>query len=236
MAETIELQEILTRMLENEYDLKIIAHDAENNEITLFSGAPLYEFFATKFGEYQFRYSGIFGAVESFRISFENYKIRNQNNIDRRYQALTADYNPINNYDMTENETHTTTNENAKTNTVDGTKTQTGTITDAATTNATNKVYGWNSGSGVNSDETSGATNNTKTHNLSYGDDTITTDHETGETVTERELTRSGNIGVTTSAQMIAGELEIRVHDLAAEILYEFAHEYLYCVGVVSYE
>lgn len=108
----------------------------------------------------------------------------------RLYDALFAAYNPIHNYDMTESETKT----NSGTITTDNTQTSNGSTTQTV------NIYGYNS-----SDATP-ANNNTGT------DDTTTTDKGSAETSASetRELTRAGNIGVTTSAQMIEGELNLR--------------------------
>lgn len=89
----------------------------------------------------------------------------------REYEALTADYNPINNYDMTEHEE----------------------VNSKATVNSSNKRYGFNT-----------------PDNSPVGDIDAETTSEGSKDDNYRDLTRSGNIGVTTSAQMIQGELELR--------------------------
>lgn len=228
----IVLKTILTEMFNAEYDLKIIANDTENNEITLFSGSPMYEYFITRYGEYNYIYSGLFGAVESFRISWQSFIARNQNNINRMYQALTAEYNPINNYEMTETESDETTNENTNTAIIDGTKTQTGTVTDSGAQSANTNIYGYDSAVAAPSDNVTGTNNNTRTDDLTYNDDTTTTTTDNGNTTHSRELSRSGNIGVTTSQQMIQSEIDLRKMDIATHFIYKFANEYLYTIGV----
>lgn len=91
----------------------------------------------------------------------------------RIYDAIKMEYNPINNYDMVENE-----KVNSKITSTVGTD---------------NKTYGFGSTTAAPTDEAASAstTEGTKDDNF-------------------RELTRSGNIGVTTSAQLLAGELEVR--------------------------
>lgn len=108
----------------------------------------------------------------------------------RLYNAMFAEYNPIHNYDMTETETRT----NDGTISTDNTQSVTGSGT------ANNQVYGYNS-----SEATPAESSNTNTT-------TTTTDTGNAKTSADesRSLTRSGNIGVTTSAQMIEGELELR--------------------------
>ena len=106
---------------------------------------------------------------------------------NRVANALLSDYNPINNYDMTENED---TSLNTKSNTE---------------TKTTQKFAGYNSGTTLPvATETEGE------------GETTGTDEFNNST---RELTRSGNIGVTTSQQMIESELKLREKNLL-DIIY----------------
>ena len=112
-----------------------------------------------------------------------------KDNWNKLYESINADYNPIENYSMTEEETPelddtTTTNVKSKIKTH---------------TEATN--YGFNSATG----KLAGAS-----------DEEVSTnplDNETKVVLNKRgkrTLTRSGNIGVTTSQQMIESEIELR--------------------------
>lgn len=132
-----------------------------------------------------------------------------------------VEYNPIQNYDMTETEsidtdtTDNTTNTGTITNVTDSDSTQTGTVADNGNTSENVGVYGFNSDSSVGTDTSTGTVTNTRTDNLSGTNDT--TETETRNTATsnignravDRELRRSGNIGVTTSQQMIESEIEL---------------------------
>ena len=91
----------------------------------------------------------------------------------RIYDAIKMEYNPINNYDMVENE-----KVNSKITSTVGTD---------------NKTYGFGSGTPAPTDEAASTSTTEGTKDDNY-----------------RELTRSGNIGVTTSAQLLEGELEVR--------------------------
>lgn len=231
----IVLLGILERMLLAEYELQITAEytpDGGTPEtVTLFSGAPMYEYFSAHYGNYIYIYSGFFGAVESFRISWESFLLRNKNNIDRRYAALIADYNPLHNYDSTETESiiDETTHDSDKTS--NATKTQNGTATDTGATEGASKIYGYNSTSGVNDSSATSTNNNTHTDNFTNTDEYTETQSDNTDNTRERELRRYGNIGVTTSAQMIQGELGLRTYDLAIEVIRDFAKQYLYAVG-----
>lgn len=138
------------------------------------------------------------------------------------YETLSFEYDPIENYRMVEEET--TSSSHANTSTDSGTidrdatnsRTDSGTIdSDGTTADTSNKVYGFNSSDAVNSDDSITTVDSTETHDLTFGetvDETVTHDLTfTDETYDSggRSLTRSGNIGVTTSQQMISSERDL---------------------------
>lgn len=179
----------------------------------------------------------------------------------RLYRILSLEYEPIENYNMTETEKTTSTNENTDTittnttNSNDVTETNTGTntandsenttgkntITDSRTiaenNNVTNNnsLYGFNSVSGVNADSQNGTETRDTTDNNTHNDDlkcTRTNEHtenintskvtaqkndikdvkdgtHTENGTQDRTLARHGNIGVTTSQQMLNSEIEL---------------------------
>lgn len=107
------------------------------------------------------------------------------------WDALNTAYNPLENYSMEEKRTP------------DLTKTTNGTGT--TSTDSQTGIFGFNSASS----NPSGTIDGNQT-------DTITdrTETETGTDTTER----SGNIGVTTSQQMLQSEFEVRKYDFYKEI------------------
>lgn len=113
---------------------------------------------------------------------------------DKLYSAITTNYKPLENYDMEQTETPDITH--TKT-------TQTETVTSITDDVTGNDVYGFNSSSPV--------PNNKVTRN---GTSTVSNDPDNNvETNTEsgtRGLTRHGNIGVTTSQQMLQSEIDLR--------------------------
>ena len=123
----------------------------------------------------------------------------------KRYTAIHTEYNPLENYSMVETETAdgTNTGTQATAETIDR---DTSAQTD---TEGTGSIYGYDSSSPSPSDKqetnvsSSGtedvSRSNTRTDNLAHSED--------------RELTRPGNIGVTTSQQMLEAELNIRMYD-----------------------
>lgn len=223
--------------------------------------------------------------VESYTDNTDELSLNDKNEIgsllfeiykdkwSKLYNLMELEYNPISNYDMTEEESTEVETENeltrTGTDTTQGTGTDafthTGTSTTADTGTETNQhtgtethvidedttggstggtdtaVFGFNSSTGVDDtevntittangsrDETDTKTNNltdTRTDNLqSQRTDNLTdtetrnitdtTTHNTKDTTegsnsTSRTLTRSGNIGVTTSQQMIQSEIDL---------------------------
>lgn len=134
----------------------------------------------------------------------------------KQWATLLLEYDPIENYrmieEMTDDETVT---EYGKTNTRtdDLTHTKEGTETDTPTlvTKSENGVYGFNSSEPVPSDEQT-STNVSGTdvvdYDLTETDSGTVKDELSGEDTQTRNyhLERSGNIGVTTSQQMVESE------------------------------
>ena len=123
------------------------------------------------------------------------------------YSALVdSSYNPLENYDMEEVETPDITKERDTT-----TKTK---LTTTSSGSSSEDVFGFNSGVGVPSSENEVGSETT----VEGSDDDNATHEEETETGT-RELTRHGNIGVTTSQQMLTSEIELREHYNFCEIV-----------------
>lgn len=125
-----------------------------------------------------------------------------------QFNALTAEYNPIDNYSMTETETPNLTRSISSSEN----STQTPNLTISTTNDGTtkNNYYGFNdsstNGSSVNSSSVGSTNSTSQTGNNKVDTSSSTTETNSGS----RTLTRKGNIGVTTSQQMIESELELR--------------------------
>lgn len=108
----------------------------------------------------------------------------------KEYATLSAEYNPIENYSMTESMT------NDKTVIDYG---RTATTTPDLTTTSNTGVYGFNSADAAPSETVTQTSTGTQSA-ISGGSDTTTHNYT---------LTRSGNIGVTTSQQMLESERQL---------------------------
>lgn len=130
-------------------------------------------------------------------------------NWEKLYYTLSLEYNPISNYDMSETETVDNDRTNTRTNT--GTQTTAGSnsATGSTSSNADNNVYGFNSVNSVGDTENDVTASNTTSSTDSHTTTDNLTETETGGENIERTLTRSGNIGVTTSQQMIQAERDL---------------------------
>lgn len=125
-----------------------------------------------------------------------------------QYNVLTAEYNPIDNYSMTETETPNLTR--SVSSSENRTETPNLTTTSGNDGSTKNNYYGFNDsstdGSSVNSSSANSTNTTTQTGNNKVDSSSSTTETNSGF----RTLTRKGNIGVTTSQQMIESELELR--------------------------
>ena len=138
----------------------------------------------------------------------------------KEYETLSFEYNPIENYRMIETEGVTEGVEGTRTNTGTQSVEGEGSVTTDTTQSIANGVYGMNSSTSVGDTDSSSAghdateseTSNTRTDDLT---------EETSEDKTiDRELTRSGNIGVTTSQQMIQSERELYFWNFFREVVF----------------
>ena len=133
---------------------------------------------------------------------------------NKLYNTLSLEYNPISNYDMTEtsedNGTGSKTIDRTGTLSRDGTRTAQGNTEQSTDTSQNNDIYGFNSNSPVGDTTGNGTTSanqNSSANETNTQTDTNTSkDTESATDTKTHTLTRSGNIGVTTSQQMIEAE------------------------------
>lgn len=115
-----------------------------------------------------------------------------------------AEYNPIHNYDMVQVETPNITRETDFSKNTDITTTTTDKVNEVTQ----DSTYGFNSTDPVNTDTTTVTRNpndNVQTVR-ELGTDTANNSNEVESETGTRTLTRQGNIGVTTTAQMLEGD------------------------------
>lgn len=123
--------------------------------------------------------------------------------IDKMYQVTQLEYNPIENYDRKEDTTEDTSATGMN-------SFKQGAITETETSSYgssdENTVAAFNSASYQPSEKLSRSGEDTRTNNLSKGED-VTNTSDTGKLVRESRV--HGNIGVTTTQQMMEAEIKI---------------------------
>ncbi len=117
----------------------------------------------------------------------------------RQYEALTAEYNPIENTDYIE------TYKGSASGTSGGSTTQTGKVT------TDNDTYGFNSSSAVPESKS------TTTYDAQNPVKSTVSANSSGSD--QHELRKHGNIGVTTNATMVTEELRLRAENKFFDIL-----------------
>lgn len=153
---------------------------------------------------------------------WSDFIARNGENLVRMLAALYSTYNPISNYDMIEKA-------------IDGETLDEIEIMPSGKTITKSYAAGLNSsGDGALTNKNETTFENAKSTTSPKNTKSVTLDSETLANVhkaTQHILTRSGNIGVTTSAQMITQEIKLRVVDLIDDFVKRFFDKYTRYVG-----
>lgn len=172
---------------------------------TIFTPAEMFYYFADKFGERDFyKYydteirQNNTNMVKQASDYIALYGKSHKYEYDKLVDTLSLEYNPIENYSMTEKGTDTRTPNITQTN--KGVNTNTVGVDTSITTGKTTFDK---SNSFINDTKTTNTGTNTDTQDINT---TVTT---AGTEKTIHEFTRSGNIGVTTSQQMIESERQL---------------------------
>ena len=170
------------------------------------------------------------------------YQSMHHADFEKAYEAWTADYNPLHNYDGTEkvidvrkegkttvtnspdsthNSVTTEATEDAQTVTENDVTTY-----DSQTPRLDNKSTVTPSGGTVTTYDYKTTAENERT------DTSITVDGETisGHDISYHKLEKGGNLGLTTSEQLILQEISLRLEPLIKMYLDTFIKEYAYCV------
>lgn len=143
---------------------------------------------------------------------------------ERMYEALRVEYSPIENYDRKENTTRNY--ENSGTDKESTTLGSTTTSTNIGSNDNENKVSAYNESDYTNREKDTQSYNSTLT-NTGSGTDTTQTEYGLKRKEVE-DIRVHGNIGVTTSQQMIDSEMELRAkYDIYKIISREFEREFL---------
>jgi len=158
-------------------------------------------------------------------VIFKIYSVR----WNKLWDTLSFEYDPIQNYSMTETmKDDETVIDYGKVKTIGGTNTRTPNLTETETPNITRETelnrYGFNSSDPVPTDtgsETQTGTNTTTTTGTDETEiDSTETDSGSDTHTRNYTLSRAGNIGVTTSQQMIESERKLWMWDFFHDIVF----------------
>ena len=172
---------------------------------------------ATMFNSWNFPVFTDDSTIQNLISLWQTYIKEWQHSIDKMYEALYSDYNPLHNYDMLENESI-------------GRKIDKTVTTPTGTTTQTNKSTTFDDTAYRDVEEITNSVNMSTevTPNNTQTIDNIEGNFNNAEI---RKLSRSGNIGVTTSQQMIESEIELRKKSIADWLIEFFVRKYMYTVG-----
>lgn len=159
--------------------------------------------------------------VNSFAACWYDYISREQDNIDRMYNAMIAEYDPISNYERHE-ESSTTRSGN-----------WTDALTHGLTTTDTKGQYETNTQTSSYDSTLKDTLKVSQGHSAGKNDeikhtgtDTRTITHNNDKDKYESYI--HGNIGVTTSQQMLLSEIQLRQFDLFEDIVKRFVRVYCF--------
>lgn len=200
-------------------DTELVLYGENNNVIA--DSDDLEDIYTFIYGCWEFLYvaEDLASARDKFNSVFQRWNARNLHNFQMMYDALMAQYNPIENYDRHEeggwnDSGHTVTNNTSHTES---------SASASDTHSAEDKVAAFNSSDyEKNNKDTSTDTssNSGQSDGSSDGEVTSSNSH------TFNGYRVHGNIGVTTSMQMIQQEIEGRKIDLAKVIISQFVNDY----------
>lgn len=183
-----------------------------------------------------------------FADCFKRYKEHCSINLQKVLTAYESEYNPIENYNGVENSTESYTNYKdektisgkVKSNVNVENKNMTGeyisdnTLQGYATSIHSESSFESDDVKVVNKDESKGTvvnnTNADSNSNYTEWDNYKESNEKTG--TKSNQLTKHGNLGITTNQKMITEETELRKHDLFENWLKEFANKHL----ILSYD
>lgn len=164
-------------------------------------------------------YIPLYTDYDLFNMKNKVFFQRNLDNFTLMYQALKEEYNPLHNYDRYEDRDESNTFDETNTRTIDETLNRD--ISDNSNENNTNenKVSAFDSSSYQPKEQSTFNGSITKTS--SDDSENKKTDNYTGNN-TNKYITQNhiyGNIGVTTSQQMLESEIDLRIKYNIYEII-----------------
>lgn len=160
-------------------------------------------------------FESLYGDPEFIQLAIGVWSDKWYRTFEKWYNALSIDYDPLYNYDRKEE--WTTTDDGSRVKTVD----QSGTSSDTGSGTSTDTVSAYNSSAFENDRQ------NTSSSSGSTSTSTDTSEDETMQNTNIRSGRAYGNIGVTTSQQMLQSELDLAEWNLYEHITDIFLSEFV---------
>lgn len=199
-------------------------------------------------GEFEVVYSN----PDFYKSAIGLWSNKHYRTFEKWINALNIDYNPLENYDRMEEWSDSGSRINTGTVSDSGERKNTGTQSTETTGNdnftgsgnntSSDEISAYNSNSfqndkknttnSSNSSETNTTTNSTRTDNLTESNSNTRTDNLSEKTNSSRKGRAHGNIGVTTSQQMLQSELDIAKWNIYEQITDLFLSEFCIMVYV----
>ena len=199
-------------------------------------------------GEFEVVYSN----PDFYKSAIGLWSNKHYRTFEKWINALNIDYNPLENYDRMEEWSDSGSRTNTGTVSDSGIRKNTGTqstessskdnFKESGNSTSSDEISAYNSNSfqndkknttnSSNSSETNTTANNTRTDNLSESNSNTRTDNLSEKTNSDRKGRAHGNIGVTTSQQMLQSELDIAKWNIYEQITDLFLSEFCIMVYV----
>ena len=199
-------------------------------------------------GEFEVVYSN----PDFYKSAIGLWSNKHYRTFEKWINALNIDYNPLENYDRMEEWSDSGSRTNTGTVSDSGITKNTGTqstessgkdnFKGSGNSTSSDEISAYNSNSfqndkknttnSSNSSETNTTANNTRTDNLSESNSNTRTDNLSEKTNSDRKGRAHGNIGVTTSQQMLQSELDIAKWNIYEQITDLFLSEFCIMVYV----
>ena len=199
-------------------------------------------------GEFEVVYSN----PDFYKSAIGLWSNKHYRTFEKWINALNIDYNPLENYDRMEEWSDSGSRTNTGTVSDSGIRKNTGTqstessgkdnFKGSGNSTSSDEISAYNSNSfqndkknttnSSNSSETNTTANNTRTDNLSESNSNTRTDNLSEKTNSDRKGRAHGNIGVTTSQQMLQSELDIAKWNIYDQITDLFLSEFCIMVYV----
>ena len=199
-------------------------------------------------GEFEVVYSN----PDFYKSAIGLWSNKHYRTFEKWINALNIDYNPLENYDRMEEWSDSGSRTNTGTVSDSGIRKNTGTqstessgkdnFKESGNSTSSDEISAYNSNSfqndkknttnSSNSSETNTTANNTRKDNLSESNSNTRTDNLSEKTNSDRKGRAHGNIGVTTSQQMLQSELDIAKWNIYEKITDLFLSEFCIMVYV----